>query len=210
MKKLNTKKTNTKVSNTKARWITMTVAMAGLMGTGFELQATPISGSVSFDGGAVLLNNTLPNATAIDSFGGSTVVSGGANLPTGSYAGLAGTPVTMTGEGFTFSPGLSPSPINDLWSFTVAGITYDFNLLTATGVYNNGSLDLSGTGTLQITGDPNTAGTWTLDINGGGDGDNFNFDANSEVISSVPDGGSTAMMLGASLSGFALLGRKKA
>jgi len=204
------KKMNTKVSNTKARWITMTVAMAGLMGTGFELQATPIAGSISFDGGSVLLNNTLPNATAIDSFGGSTIVSAGANLPTGSYAGLAGTAVTMTSEGFIFSPGLSPSPINDLWSFTVAGITYDFNLLTATGVYDNGSLDLSGTGNLQITGDPNTAGTWTLDINGGGDGDNFNFDANSEVVSTVPDGGSTAMMLGAGLSGFALLGRKKA
>jgi len=194
----------------------MTVALGGLMGTGFELQATPIAGSISFDGGAVLLNNTLANATAIDSFGGSTIVSGGANLPTGSYAGLAGTAVTMTSEGFTFSPGLSPSPINDLWSFTVAGITYDFNLLTATGVYDNGSLDLSGTGTLQITGDPNTAGTWTMDINGGGDGDNFNFDANNEVgsgtggTSPVPDGGSTMMMLGAGLSGFALLRRKKA
>jgi hypothetical protein len=203
--------------NTKKKWITMTVAMAGLVGTGYELQATPIAGSISFDGGAVLLNNTLPNATAIDSFGGTTVVSGGANVPTGSYAGLAGTAVTMTSEGFIFSPGLSPSPINDLWSFTVAGITYDFNLLSATGVYDNGSLDLSGTGTLQITGDTDTAGTWTMDINGGGDGDNFNFDANNEVGggggnggSSVPDGGSTAMMLGAGLSGVALLGRKKA
>jgi hypothetical protein len=207
---MNMKKLNTKKPDTKARWITMTVAMAGLMGAGFELQATPIAGSISFDGGSVLLNNTLASATAIDSFGGATIVSGGANLPTGSYAGLAGTAVTMTSEGFTFSPSLSPSPIDSLWSFTVAGITYDFDLLTATGVFENGSLDLSGTGTLQITGDPNTAGTWTLDINGGGDGDNFNFDANSEVISSVPDGGSTAIMLGAGLSGFALLRRKKA
>lgn len=192
----------------KTKWFTMTIAMAGLISTGFKLQATSITGSISFDGGSVLLNNTLANATAIDSFGGSTTVSGGANLPTGTYAGLAGTAVTMTAEGFNFSPGLSPSPINDLWSFTSGGITYNFNLLSASSVFANGSLDLSGTGTLQVTGYQNTTGTWTLDVNGGGDGDNFNFDANNEVSTPVPDGSSTALLLGGSLSGIGLLSRK--
>jgi hypothetical protein len=193
-----------------AKSLTITMAMAGLISTGLQVQATSISGSISFDGGAVLLNNTLASATAIDSFGGATMVSGGANLPTGTFAGLATTPVTMTAQGFTFSPGLSPSPINDLWSFTAAGITYSFNLLSATGVFANGSLDLSGQGILQVTGYADTAGTWTLDINGGGDGDNFNFDANNEVPNStaVPDGSSSAMLLGASLTGIGLLSRK--
>jgi hypothetical protein len=91
----------------------------------------------------------------------------------------------------------------------VSGKIYDFDLLTATGIYQNGSLDLSGTGTLQITGDQDTAGTWTLDVNGGGDGDSFNFDANNEVPAiSVPDGSSTVMYLGASLTGIGLLRRK--
>ena len=195
----------------KTKWLKITAATATFAGSLAIIQATPISGSISFDGGSVLLNNTLGSATAIDSFGGSTVVSGGANLPTGSYMGLAGTPVTMTSKGFTFSPSLSPGPIDSLWSFKVSGITYDFNLLTATGIFQNGSLDLSGTGTLQITGDQDTAGTWTLDVNGGGDGDSFNFDANNEVpATSVPDGGSTSMYLGASLTGIGLLRRKLA
>jgi hypothetical protein len=193
----------------KTKWLKITAATATFAGSLAIIQATPISGSISFDGGSVLLNNTLASATAIDSFGGSTVVSGGANLPTGSYLGLAGTAVTMTSEGFTFSPSLSPNPINSLWSFTVSGKIYDFDLLTATGIYQNGSLDLSGTGTLQITGDQDTAGTWTLDVNGGGDGDSFNFDANNEVPAiSVPDGSSTVMYLGASLTGIGLLRRK--
>ncbi len=187
----------------------MTTAVAAVAGLGTCAQAIPITGSISFDGGSVLLNNTLGTATAIDSFGGFTVVSGGANLPSGSFAGLAGTAVAMTTEGFTFSPSLSPSPINSLWSFVVAGVTYNFNLLTATSVYANGSLDLSGAGTLQITGDQDTTGTWTLAVNGGGDGDNFNFDANNRAAS-VPDGGSAMLLLGAGLTGIGLLSRKLA
>src|SRR5580658_5011851 len=94
-------------------WLIMTAAAAAFVDLSASVQATLITGSISFDGGSVLLNNTLANATAIDSFGGATVVGDGANQPTGAYAGLAGTAVTMTSGGFTFSPSLSPSPIND-------------------------------------------------------------------------------------------------
>ena len=71
---------------------------------------------------------------------------------------------------------------------------------------------LSGIGTAIITGPGldflNTTGTWNLSaqtLNLA----TFTFSSTTTVPNSVPDGGTTATMLGASLFGLALIGRKQ-
>jgi hypothetical protein len=70
-------------------------------------------------------------------------------------------------------------------------------------------LELTGTGMFSIIGgnpNDNTLGTWQLGF--GESGASFTFQ--STAATGVPDGGMTVMLLGAALSGLALIRRKLA
>jgi hypothetical protein len=199
-------------NNMKNKWL-IGGAVAAFIAFSANVQAIPsITGSINFENGTATLNATDPSAaTAILSFGGTTIVNPALGVaPTGSYLGLGSTAVTGgeigTGVGgFTFSPSLSPTPINPLWSFVVGGITYDFILQTVTSSIGAGdTLDLGGTGLLQITGFQDTQGTWSFSTAGSGP-TTFGFTAGNAA---VPDGGTTVLLLGAALSGLGLLRKK--
>jgi hypothetical protein len=177
------------------------------------VQAIPmITGSVNFEGGTIHLNGTLTSATAITSFGGNPVVAADAGVtPTGDYAGTQNTAVTF-GSGFTFSPSSAYIDTPPLWTFTYLGSVFSFDLQSVVSSIGVGpSLDISGTGMMSITGFANTAGNFTLASTGVGSGPDsftFGFVAGNSAIPGVPDGGSTAVLLGLALTGMGLLRRQ--
>ena len=140
------------------------------------------------------------------SFANVTVVAG----PTGSYIGTGGTPVTWVG--FNFVTG--PQPISPLWTYTFGASTYTFDLGTINAVVRNAhdSLFISGIGTVSISGgtySPTPARwTFTIDDSSGGNSGSFIFGFSDSNTAVAPDGGTTAMLLGAALAGLGLLRKK--
>ena len=116
-----------------------------------------------------------------------------------------------------WNPAGASTPLNPLWSFVSAGKTYSFNLISLHQDFvSSTALVLSGLGTAFITGGGSekiaTTGLWnftgqTLGVS------SFTFSSSADVnapVTSVPDGGSTAMLLGSGLVGFAWFRRKLA
>ncbi len=158
--------------------------------------AIPITGEVSFAGSYTINNPNLALATAFTSFSGVTV----SLAPTGDYAGLAGSAVTMTP--FTFDP-FPAGGIVPLWSIVGSpGTTFDLLALNV-AFESPTALLLTGTGIARKTGRDNTPGTWILSANTLGT--TFSF---SSTNSSIPDGGTTVALLGMGLVGVEGLRRK--
>ena len=192
----------------KNKIIKLAVVAAASVALTQAVQADQITGSISMNGTATLDSQSLSTATMATGVSG--VTESGATAQ-GSFAGVGlNDPVTWVA--FAFSGG-SASP---LWSFTdgTTGYTYTFALTSDYIVSQTSTfLNIAGLGTLNITGVGSpyvaTPGAWTFTISdaNGQPSPNFNFTfANSNT--SVPDGGTTAMLLGAGLSGLALLKRK--
>ena len=161
-----------------------------------DASAIPIVGEVSFAGSYTINNPNLALATAFNSFSGVTVSAG----PTGDYAGLAGSAVTMTP--FTFDP-FPAGGIVPLWSIVGSpGTTFDL-LALSVAFESPTALLLTGTGIARKTGRDNTPGTWILSANTLGT--TFSF---SSTNSSLPDGGTTVALLGMGLVGVEGLRRK--
>jgi hypothetical protein len=169
-----------------------------------SVQATPITGGIGLSGYGITLNNAnVETSTEVLNWG--TITAGGGS---GSLAGVSGT-VTMGAVPWLFN-----SSESSFWS--VGGFT--FNLISsvpAAAQYIGGGLyseTIYLAGTVSST-NPNfstTAFTGLFSIqdpsssagNGG-----FLF-AGSFNFNSVPDGGTTALLLGSVLSGLALIRRK--
>lgn len=187
--------------------LTVTLALTALVAA--STQAIPITGSVDMSGTATLDSTLLGSAGSATAFTGVTV--GG--VPTGSYAGTFGDSVTW--KAFGWNP--STAPVTSLWSYhdIVTGFTYTFDLASVTvKSQDNTFLNLLGTGTLNITGVGSpydaTSGSWSFTISNpdGGAHANFAFTFANSQTAVLPDGGATVMLLGAALSGLALIRRK--
>ena len=179
-------------------------------------QAVPITGTINFSGGTVTLNNPtsggigtgVGQVNTITAFGGTTVVNNDVGTtPTGSFTGTGGSAVTFVSTGFTFAPALSPAPVSPLWTFTSGGLTYQFTLSAITGsnIGAGGALNLAGTGIFHISGGSftDTAGTFALTTVGTGP-ITLGFVAGD---ASVPDAGTTAILLGLGLTALAVFAR---
>jgi len=167
-----------------------------------QAQATPINGDIQFAGEVHFDTNSLATAhrvvTWFDVFhnaGFSSVTSG-----TGDFAGIfPGTQATMA-QPWIFNPS-TPTP--GLWS--VGGFSFD--LLTSTIVTQNAStLVIEGTGIVSGNGFDPTSMDWsfTTQSAGGRTRTTFSFSANG---ASVPDGGTTVMLLGAALGALGMARR---
>jgi VPDSG-CTERM motif len=150
--------------------------------------AAKISGVISFDGQATI-NGTNNGVSA---FTGVT-----AGIPiTGSFSSVApNTAVTIAAPWF-FNSG----PIANFWS--VGGFT--FNLSSSSIIFQSGpNVLVGGTGMITGNGFEPTPGTWSYSSQNG-QGANVRFSASSN---SVPDGGATLALLGASFLGLGGLSR---
>jgi hypothetical protein len=190
--------------NRLIKYLTLAAAVAGLAATARAIPT--ITGGVSLSGGYILDTGNLATAHGFTSFS-SVVV---AAAPTGSYVGTAGDAVTM--KPFTFDP--ITVPVVDLWKFTgPSSVVYSFELDSMSVDFrNSSSLLLSGSGILNIVGPTAltsyapTTGTWTFTANSLGG--TFSF-SSSNGAAGVPDGGTTALLLGAGLTGLALISRRQ-
>jgi hypothetical protein len=177
----------------------LTVAFSSILA-----QAQPITGSISFTGGADI-TGTLSNETASAYTGFFNTVSipdpvvlGGSQ--TGTFLGApTGTQVTFIP--FTFLSFTSPQ---ELWSFSAGGETYTFTATTLVDTVHPDYLNLSGLGTISITGTINytdTAATWSYTDTGSGPGPGYNFGAS---ITATPEPSTTSLMTMLALIGGAI------
>jgi len=155
-----------------------------------------INGTINFDGEATTNTGSLATGTAFSSITNTYVDQ---NTMTGSYATVAGLTAVV------FSPfSFTSSSVTPLWTFTVgtgaSAVTYSF---AATSIVINQQsstfLNLSGTGIASITGDANTAGTWS--ITDTGNGPNFTFGSGAAA---TPDSGTTALLMSLGLAAVGL------
>lgn len=182
--------------------------------TGFALSSqaipTSISGNLSFSGTSTIDSTSFVTATKFTLF--QEVFVGAPAALSGDYVGTSGAEVTVTP--FTWSPTTASTPINPLWTFVSGGNTYSFDLSVLHQDYASATgLLLSGLGTAHITGPGvdklDTTGRWdfsaqTLGVS------SFTFSSTTMTPApSVPDGGSTAVMMGASLLGLGLIRGKQ-
>lgn len=170
----------------------MAGAVAALVSFTSSVQATPITGGISFAGGYTPNNSNLSLATSI-TFNNPAVVTS-AN---GSFSGL--TSVTMASP-LAINP--TSTPISALWSS--GSFTFDALTLVQSGETAT-TLTLTGTGTIK-DGNPadSVAGTWLATFNTLSD--TFSYSASAGAT--VPDGGTTVALLGGALAGLGLLKRK--
>ncbi len=158
-------------------------------------QANQITGIIDFDGN-VTYNGPLATTTGISIISG-VFVSGATE---DFYPETGFSPVHFTPFIFT---SIASTPI-ELWSFTHNGKSFSFTLNDCTPLYANHSLTISGNGVITATGYEPTPGFWTLSSSG-----IFRF--TSEVLSNpniVPDGATTAILLGTSLFAMSIIRRK--
>ena len=166
--------------------------------------ATKITGNIDMGGTATLDSQLLGSATKVTSF---SSVRTGDGTGTGTFAGLDDLAVTW--NAFGWNP--STTPVNPLWTFNNAGITYTLVLNNVSvDSQDNSFLNLLGSGVLSATGYEDTAASWSFTISnsGGGSHANFKFTFANSQTAAVPDGGTTVMLLGAGLSCLGLIRRK--
>ena len=121
-------------------------------------------------------------------------------LATGDYLGLLGDKATFDPIAFApTTPGL-------LWTINSGGDTYTFAIDSFLSTSQDANfVNLMGTGTATATGYQPTNGTWTItDTNSSGVGEDFTFGASSNVTNSVPDSGSSALLIVIGLIGIAI------
>ena len=172
--------------------------------------AVPISGTIGFTGPYVANNSNLTAATQItfSNSGLTQIVTDGS--ASGSFAGIAsGTPVTMFTPLIVNQPGVV-LPNGPIWS--VGG--FSLTLSSLGEVFNNANiLALQGAGSITSTslGLDTTPGTWVATFNNATSGavTNFTFSASSAANpAGVPEGGSTAVLLGLALVSLGSVSRR--
>lgn len=182
-------------NNKKNMKLKNTLAIALVVGLGMSAQATPISGGISFAGNYTPNNPNLTLATSI-AFGATGVTSGN-----GSFAVFApGSAVTMSSP-LAINP--TSVPVLALWSIGI----YSFDAYSLVqSAQTSSTLTLTGTGVIH-NGTPaeDTAGQWIATFNTLSG--TFSWSASSGT---VPDGGTTMLLLGSALTGITLLRRKLA
>jgi hypothetical protein len=169
--------------------------------TGIRAQASPITGTVDFQGNAVTQNasDTAQNNLAVASHFTSITALVDANGDTGSFASIPNdTPVTFTPFAFD-ALGVYP-----LWTFTVGANTYTYDSTSVALVYqNSGFINLSGVGTVYLNGANGTSGTWSLTDTIQAQTVTFSYVSTSN---SVPEGGSSILLISLGLAGVGLCG----
>ena len=189
----------------KKKLLIIAAVTAAVCGLGGIAQAVPISGNITFAGGVELNSSSAGTATGVIAWTGAN----GLGFPEvissdGSFSTVTpGSAVTFTAPWF-FNSGA----VIDLWS--VGGFTFD--LTSSHIVFQGGSpaiVGVDGTGTVSGFGSSSEM-TWSFSTSDpGASGANgtliFSFQAASGTVAAVPDGGTTAMLLGVAVLGLGLV-----
>jgi hypothetical protein len=178
----------------------MAGAVAALIGIGSVAHATPITGSIGFTGAYVQNGGTKGNLTTATSM---SMTSTAIGTTSGDFVGA-----TL----LSFASPINVNPatgLTTLWSVLVGSITYTFTATSESqDLTSRSALHLTGTGVITDgTAADATTGTWQLGF--GVSGDSFQWQSTAAAdTATVPDSGSTVMLLGAVLCGLCVFGKK--
>jgi hypothetical protein len=175
----------------------LTLKFAGASLLAFALStaamATPINGNITFSGN-ITLNGPFATATGVTSWS-STIV----NNVDGNFA-----PIVSAGDSVTFTApwSFNSGAIDAFWS--VNGFTFKL-VSSAVEFHSATSISVTGTGWVSGNGFEEAAGAWNFSTQNIAAGGKFSFSASS----SVPDGGTTALLLGMGLVGMSFIARRR-
>jgi protein with PEP-CTERM/exosortase system signal len=195
------KKSN-KESDMNKKWIKMAAVSMAVCGLAGIAQAVPITGNITFAGGATLNTSSAGTATEVLTWTGA----GGTGLPVvisddGSFSGIA------PGTGAAFASGwhFNSGAVSSLWS--VGGFTFD--LTSSHIVFQGGSpagVLVDGIGAVMgPAGTDPEAMTWSFSTSDPSAAGIFSFQVADGATGTVPDGGTTAMLLGLGVLALGLL-----
>jgi len=178
----------------------LTVVAVGLLSSGLfcqQAQATPITGDITFGGVVTFDSIDLSLAKQVSTWNFAIVTS-----DSGDFSSI---PVlsSVTIAPWIFSPS---TPTTPLWTVGL----FSFDLMSSTIVtQNNSFLNITAVGTLNGPGFDPTPGTWSFTVSNadGKTHDTFGFQSDT-AAGLVPDGGTTAALLGLALAGIEVLRRK--
>lgn len=171
---------------------------AAVVCCGGMAQAVPITGNIGFTGDATLNGTSVNSSTEVLSWN-NTVVNG----TSGSFASIAdGTPVTFASPWF-----FNSSAIPAFWA--AGGFTFALDS-SSIAIDTAGFLNVSGSGMVSGNNYDPTALAWnfsTQNPDNGASSSTFTFSASANASGggSVPDGGTTVMLLGMGLLGLGLV-----
>jgi hypothetical protein len=170
-----------------------------------SVQAVPITGVIGFSGSSVLDGSTASGSSEVLSWGPSII-----SLNSGTFASLDPSSTVAFASPWFFDS----SSLNNFWvvNDTVNNVTYKFNL-SSSSVFstsaNSITIYLAGTVISTALGLDPTAFTGNMTIQDPGVKGQVGYKYSESIsFNSVPDGGTTALLLGSALSGLALLRRK--
>jgi hypothetical protein len=188
----------------KNKLMTVLGAAAVLLAVAQTSQATAITGTIGFSGSAVLNSGTVEGATQVTTWGNTVVTTDSGTFTTGASPAIVLNTSTVT---FDLTPWIFnttvASPGSDFW--TVGGFTFD---LLSSSVFSDagGFLNVNVNGTVSGNGYTLTDFVGTFQV---ADPDNGNSTFTTRLsFNSVPDGGTTMMLLGSALMGLGLIKRK--
>ena len=163
----------------------------GLTATSF---ANPISGNITFAGGVTLDSNSAGSATQVVSWVTPNVQSVSGDF--GTYVS-AGDTVILNAP-WSFNSGT----VSNFWS--VGG--FKFDLISSSIVFQGfGAVVVNGVGTASGNNFDPYAGTWSFTTQDRSANGVFSFSGGS----SVPDSGTTALLLGTALVGMSVVARRR-
>lgn len=181
--------------------ITAILAVSLLTAGGLASQASAaqVNGAITLAGGAKFDTNSLASATRVNAFSDVSVKS-----LDGDFVGFVNVDDAVSmATPWIFSPS---TPTLGLWS--VGGFTYD--LMSSTVVLQTADfLLITGTGTISGNGFDPTPGMWSFTSQSPSANGIFSFSAGGQ-FTGVPDGGTTASLLGIGLVSVGLLRRRLA
>jgi len=177
-----------------------------------SVQATPITGVIGFSGTANTDSANANTSTEVLSWGNNSI-----GLHTGTFSTLTPTATVALAAPWFFNSG----PKNNFWIVTDGANTYTFNL-SSSSVFSTGviagpqgpittiTIFLAGTVVSSVLGLDPTAFTGSISLQDPSANNGNGTYSYTESISfgSVPDGGTTVLLLGSALSGLALIRRK--
>lgn len=177
-----------------------TLLAAGALVVGVQqAQAIPINGSIKISSDFSHAEVDFV-ANTVDIVDDSAVVPGNSAVAsaTGDFSGLIGAKINYAD--FTYSP---LTVVNPLWATVALGVA-SFDLLSITSIIEAPGLGLllQGSGIAHLAGFTDTPGKWSFSSTT--TGSSFDFSSTA----TVPDGGTTAMLLGLGFLGAAGLRRK--
>lgn len=179
----------------------MLIAAAALLALVTTASAVPISGGISLDGAYTVNTGNLNTATAFTSFSNGQVSSYSAGSSFAIAGVLVGDASNVLMTPFSFNP--FGGPVAPLWLTTV-GPAAAFNLTSLSILFQGAdTLALTGQGTLFLAGFDPTPGNWVFTANQAGG--SFSWSSSN---SPVPEGGTTAALLGGALLLMGLASRR--